>query len=63
MGQVTNYCLVYFPDEKQYKFVLLESYGDWVVHNISPDAVKINDWLDSISNEIKALPEYGMRKK
>ncbi|HYW94867.1 MAG TPA: hypothetical protein VE870_04720 [Bacteroidales bacterium] len=52
MGQLSNYCLLYFPEEKQYKFVLLESSGDWQVHNISEAAQKINAWLNEISHEV-----------
>ncbi len=52
MGQESNYCLLYFPVEKQYKFVLLESTGDWEIHNIAPYAGRINAWLDRISNDI-----------
>ena len=42
MGQMSNYCLLYFPEEKQYKFILLESEGDWHVKNISTGCSKIN---------------------
>ncbi len=62
MGQISNYCLLYFPEDKQYKFVLLESYGDWEVQNISSEAVKINTWLDQISRNIASGPaEDGYR--
>ncbi len=56
MGQVSNYGLIYFPQDREYKFILLESRGDWMSRNVSPEAGKINAWMDSISLQIDFPP-------
>ena len=45
MGQITYYCLNYDPANAQYRFILLNSYGDWLLENTSSEAVKIFTWM------------------
>lgn len=48
MGQDTYFALRYFPDLKKYRWVILNSEGDFRIHNISPEAVKIYNWLRKV---------------
>jgi hypothetical protein len=53
MGQVSYYALEFFPEDRQYRWILLESYGDYVIENTSPEAEQIAAWLkktDSLSS-------------
>ncbi len=45
MGQKSYFAIQYFPELKSYRWVLLNSEGDFHIRNISPEAQKIYDWL------------------
>jgi hypothetical protein len=51
MGQISYYCLRYDPLKAQYRFILLNSYGDWKIENTSPEANKIYNWLTTINKD------------
>lgn len=54
-GQISYYTLQYFPENNKYKFVLMESQGDYIVQNTSNDAVRIADWLKSIDRDLAVV--------
>ena len=48
MGQNTYFAIQYFPELKSYRWIVLNSEGDFQVHNISPEAGKIYHWLKQV---------------
>ena len=58
MGQFSYYILEYFPDIKKYKFVIMESNGDFIIRNTSSEAGQIAQWLKRIDKDL-AMVDYS----
>lgn len=47
-----KYELIYHPESKTYKQVLLDQWGDVSIKNISSEAALLSQWMDSVSAKV-----------
>lgn len=52
MGQISYYGLMLDEASSRYRFILLESYGDYIINNTSEESEKIAGWMKDLDQLI-----------